>query len=248
MRTAICICGYLGVAATAGALPSNGEHCGSDDGHTIVVCGSAGKIHDTSGGSGSGSSHAGSGGHTGSSGSVRNRPSGGNGDSTQDRPPEAPRPLSNQTESCAACQAAYEFELFRGRSTRDGCLTASERMADDLCHRELLMPNGDAVDDFSCPADGGRCSGPGLERCVRAYRRGMRGVSVTEGHTGGFSVTFQVVVNGGASRTETSSWSPTNGYLMPCYDQERAIVAAAHNERTFCGRRVLAAQEGVCTF
>jgi hypothetical protein len=121
-------------------------------------------------------------------------------------------------------------------------------MADELCHLERIMPNGTLVEDYSCPASGGRCSGPGIERCMAAYRRGMRGISEAEGRTTGFSLPFSVPLNGGASRNETSSWDATTGYLSPCYQKASDIASVAHNERTFCGRRVLAAQEGVCTF
>jgi hypothetical protein len=59
---------------------------------------------------------------------------------------------------------------------------------------------------------------------------------------------FTVPISGGASRTESASWNPTTGYLIPCYDEARRQRTAASVELTLCGRRVLAAQEGVCTF
>jgi hypothetical protein len=126
-------------------------------------------------------------------------------------------------------------------------VAAGEQMAVGLCERERLLPNGDLVDDYSCPARG-RCEGPGIERCKAAYRRGMRGMSEAEAENAGFSLPFTVPINGGSSRTESTSWNPATGYLIPCYQQASAIVTAATNERTFCGRRVVAAQEGVCTF
>jgi hypothetical protein len=103
------------------------------------------------------------------------------------------------------------------------------------------------VDEYSCPARG-RCEGPGIQRCIDAYRRGMRSTGTTEARNGGFSLPFTVPVNGGASRSETNTWSATEGYLIPCSQKGAAIREAASIERTFCGRRVLQDRGGVCTF
>jgi hypothetical protein len=104
------------MAATAAALPSNGERCGSDDGDTIVVCGTVADHVNGSGGVGSAGSGAGPGGHRGSGGIRTTGPGAGTGPG--DRPAEAPRPLSNQPEGCAGCQVTYEEERFRASSTR----------------------------------------------------------------------------------------------------------------------------------
>jgi hypothetical protein len=235
------------VAATATALPSNGERCGADDGHTIVVCGSAGEMPETSGGSGSAGSHAGPATHVGSSGPVRTTPPGGGG-GDQDQPrEEAPRPLSDQPQGCGDCQALFQTELFRSLVTKDACVRAGEAMATDLCQDHRLLPNGDIVDEYSCPARG-PCEGPGIQRCMDAYRRGMRASAVAEGRNAGFNLPFTVPVSGGANRTETSSWNATQGYLISCHHKAMEIRQTADIERTMCGRRVLQGRGGVCTF
>jgi hypothetical protein len=81
-----------------------------------------------------------------------------------------------------------------------------------------------------------------------AYQRGMRSTSTSEAQNAGFSLPFTVPVSGGANRTETSTWSATEGYLIPCHKQASAIQQAADVERTLCGRRVLNERGGVCTF
>jgi hypothetical protein len=246
MRILIGVC-CLGVAATAAALPSNGERCGSDDGGTIVVCGTVTDHVNGSGGVGSAGSGAGPGSH-GGSGGIRTTGPGGADTGPGDRPAEAPRPLSNQPEGCADCQAVFQEEMFRARSTRLACIEAGRRMATELCEVERIMPNGTLVEDYTCPGGGQRCTGPGIEQCKESYRRGMHGIAEGDGRNAGFSLPFTVPLSGGASRNETTSWNATTGYLIPCYQGGSLIEADAHNARTFCGRRVIAAQEGVCTF
>jgi hypothetical protein len=249
MRVAVLLC--CCVVGPAHARPHdrcNGGTTYDERGNEVItVCGVAPHEPLASGGSGSGGS-AGAPGYHGASGGVRTTGPAGAESGSGAGPAAAPRPLSNQPQDCAGCQAEYEDELYRSGVTRQSCLRANQEMATGLCEREHLMPNGDMVDDFTCPPGGGRCSGPGIERCKDAYRRGMRGSAVTEAHSGGFSLTFQVVLNGSASRTETSSWNATTGYLLPCYQQANDISSAAMSERTFCSRRVVQAQEGVCTF
>jgi hypothetical protein len=248
MRIAIGVC-CLGVTATAAALPSNGERCGSDNGDTIVVCGTVADHVNGSGGVGSAGSGAGAGSH-GVSGGIRTTGPAGAGAGAGPRPATAPRPLSNQPQNCAGCQETWAFEMYRARVTRDACVASGQAMAKELCEVERIMPNGAMVDDYSCPAGGGRCSGPGIERCKDAYRRGMHGIAVTEGHAGGFSLSFNVFLNGngGGNRSESTSWSPAQGFLIPCWSKAQGISEEADVARTFCGRRVAEAQEGVCTF
>jgi hypothetical protein len=142
------------VGDTAGARGDGvrlGHRCGTDTGDTIVVCDTVADHGNGigSGGVGGGSSAA-AGIHLSGSGPVRNRSPGGASGGTQDRPAEAPRPLSNQPDGCGACQRVFEQEEFRAHVTRQACLASGERMARELCVEHLLMPNGTMVDDFQC--------------------------------------------------------------------------------------------------
>jgi hypothetical protein len=147
----------------------------------------------------------------------------------------------------APCVAIREEEVFLANTWKRTCLASGETMARELCEEERVLPNGTLVDDYSCPARG-PCEGPGIERCKAAYRRGMRGISEAEARNAGFVIPITVPVNGGAGRTVTSSWNASTGYMFPCHDQARAMINQADFELVACGRRLLAAQEGVCTF